>query len=128
MKVRHGFVSNSSSSSFIIGINREETAKCECCGRGGEDILEMLEGFNDDLGETEVEWVYPGDRIATLEFELERYGECEYVSEEIALIKANQEKFTRMLGISIGYGDSLSQHIFDQLVEAGDITVIWGDH
>ena len=44
MKIRSGFVSNSSSSSFIIGVN-DETTKCECCGRHStctDDVLLFL--------------------------------------------------------------------------------------
>jgi hypothetical protein len=51
MKLRRGFVSNSSSSSFVIAVDKP--SKCEHCGRSDMDILEMIErsgsnGCSDD--------------------------------------------------------------------------------
>jgi len=40
MKIRNGFVSNSSSSSFIIDF-KNESKPCECCGRTGLNIEEI---------------------------------------------------------------------------------------
>jgi len=44
MKSRKGFVSNSSSSSFIIAYKFSGDI-CKCCGRGGENPLEMIESL-----------------------------------------------------------------------------------
>lgn len=44
MKVRNGFVSNSSSSSFIIAIDASN--KCPCCGRSDMNILDIVEQVN----------------------------------------------------------------------------------
>lgn len=47
MKIRIGFVSNSSSSSFVFRIINNEP--CKCCGRGGMDnFIEILDSTCDD--------------------------------------------------------------------------------
>ena len=48
MKTRIGFVSNSSSSSFILAIGDKE--KCPHCGRSDVDIIDMIENsrYDDD--------------------------------------------------------------------------------
>ena len=50
MKTRNGFVSNSSSSSFIIAL-KKNNAPCPHCGRKDPDFLDMVENssiYNED--------------------------------------------------------------------------------
>jgi hypothetical protein len=42
MKMRSGFVSNSSSTSFIVGIVNPNPQPCPHCGRGGESLVNIL--------------------------------------------------------------------------------------
>ena len=55
MKIRSGFVSNSSSSSFIIAVG--EPNKCEHCGRSDIDIIDMINNMSGGYEETEIEAV-----------------------------------------------------------------------
>jgi N-methylhydantoinase B/oxoprolinase/acetone carboxylase alpha subunit len=52
VKIRNGFVSNSSSSSFVIALCSKDV--CPTCGRGSHDLLSMAERDGDY--ETEVAW------------------------------------------------------------------------
>lgn len=51
MKIRYGFVSNSSSSSFLIAY--KPSLRCECCGIKAPDIIVKLEG-NPSYSDNEV--------------------------------------------------------------------------
>ena len=66
MKIRIGFVSNSSSSSFVFRIINNEP--CKCCGRGGAgDIINIL---NDTMQDD-----YEDGEVQTYAEYLEKYGE-----------------------------------------------------
>ena len=53
MKIRNGFVSNSSSSSFILAIDESENVRCPHCGRRDPDFFDLMEKFDND-GETQI--------------------------------------------------------------------------
>ena len=50
MKTRNGFISNSSSSSFIILYKKQDNEVCPMCGRKNEDFLDMIEESDNDSG------------------------------------------------------------------------------
>ena len=55
MKERNGFVSNSSSSSFILAIKKGEV--CPECGRSDPSLLEAIEKYHDYNDDNEVKGV-----------------------------------------------------------------------
>jgi len=62
MKKRLGFVSNSSSSSFIVAIKKEETKICECCKQkiGGESLVQLIRQSTEQSlsSDTELDYVF----------------------------------------------------------------------
>jgi hypothetical protein len=67
MKIRNGFVSNSSSSSFIVALNPKE--KCPHCGRSSQNILDILESTN-GYNDTQLRWTDPTEYIEDLQQEI----------------------------------------------------------
>jgi hypothetical protein len=68
MKIRNGFVSNSSSSSFIVALSESEP--CRYCGRHDTNILDLIESasaYNDD---NRVIWTDPTEFLEELQQEV----------------------------------------------------------
>jgi len=54
MKIRNGFVSNSSSSSFIVAIKKNAN-ECPCCGRSDPNILDAIRNGERSFSDTCIE-------------------------------------------------------------------------
>ena len=84
MKIRNGFVSNSSSSSFILGILNNAEDKCPHCGRGDTDIIGLMEKTDD--GETTIDAIGYRDVLIELA-ESDNY--VKYLNDVVAFHKEN---------------------------------------
>ena len=131
MKVRAGFVSNSSSSSFIIGVTQEAGTKCPHCGRGGTDILQIVDRANHY--ETCLEWDDVDEYIRQLTLQIEDgeargYGDdMDWERNLLKKVTDAKPNFTNMFGLEISYHDNMLLHVIDEMKESGEIVVIHGD-
>jgi len=129
MKTRTGFVSNSSSTSFIIGLGHP-AEPCPHCGRGGDDLVRILESHNHY--ETELEWSDPSERLEELDREIREYtdkgweDDTEYLEDEKKLIVEARKKFPQVIGVSVSYHDEFLSHMLEEMGKAGDITILRG--
>ena len=112
MKVRQGFVSNSSSSSFVVMIPTE-TEACPHCGRTNFNLFDLLSpldrGYDDDT------CVYcTEDSIDQLEFEkiYSSEEECSQYDRIINIIK-NPPTGWEAQAIQINYHDKTANFLFE---------------
>ena len=110
MKIRRGFVSNSSSSSFIIAVDEQNSKPCEYCGRKDLDIFNYVDrGY----GETEVLEVGYDEVI--------RYVNEYYFEPEKIINKINLYKDKKIMLLDIDYHDELTNHYINN---SPNITII----
>jgi len=146
MKTRTSFVSNSSSSSYIIAIKKEADKPCEKCGRRAHNIIDLIDRNNSD-SDTSLESVdsfieskefdkkHLSETIYDLERGYEKYykvkdidrlkEEVKYIQNIIEKIKKSQNEQS-VYAIRISYHDDTINNIFKQEV-GRTIEIIVGD-
>jgi len=130
MKTRTGFVSNSSSSSYIVGINTVPEP-CPHCGRGGTDLVKLLESH--DHWETSLEWTDPDQRIAELErdnVEWRAKGWDDDVAanqRQIDMLTEAKDRFKTVMEIAVSYHDEFLLHLLTEMGKNGEITILQGE-
>ena len=115
MKTRSGFVSNSSSSSFIVIFDPAKFVKCAHCGHTPTDPVKLVEQLED--GDSEVRWRNVVDRVVKLEEEI-----AEHKSHIDNLSRRNpEERYDR-------YGDyTVEQQIQYSQYDIGELEKEIGD-
>ena len=123
MKTRNGFVSNSSSSSFVIAI-RKDVNKCEHCGRSDPNLIDLIDtsdsyktevrarGFDDVMSEMEyrTEWNFQKEVVEKYISELDKYSDPDkwFVAE-----------------ITISYHDEMFNNLLTELEERDSVVVVY---
>jgi hypothetical protein len=156
MKLRAGFVSNSSSSSYIIAYDESRFVKCECCGFTPTTPIARFRGF----GESTLRWDDADDRLEELRKNsrvvLDEIGvlckqdprkiidgyvgytqtvndrlvslqdELDMIHRELADIKCYVDKGQVVIGVDVDYHDSDEEYL-SEMATQGFITIIQGD-
>ena len=119
MKLRNGFVSNSSSSSFVVAIKKDDV--CPHCGRGDPSILKAIEEKANYGGETELDGV---GLDAVLEYadEISSYGD--YHDDEADRIREKAVTYGNdweLAVFSVSYHDEFINQMIEEMKSAGTI-------
>ena len=122
MKIRNGFVSNSSSSSFIIAVKKLSTP-CKCCGRKDPDILDVLENQSSYSCDNEVR-ARGVDIISSLKERKDWMVPTEYnlVVEKVKEFLANDEY--EVADISISNHSSYLNDMIEEAQSNGIVVII----
>ena len=132
MKIRNGFVSNSSSSSFIVAVKCHSDT-CPTCRRKDPDFLYMVSHMGDSSG-------FNSTRVnhRTVQNIRDKWGgfpsylpegrENEEKSSLFELMVDAEHKGYEVAYINISYNDHVTTEMMDRMEETKNVVVLWSDH
>jgi hypothetical protein len=126
MKTRSGFVSNSSSSSFIIALKQTKEV-CPHCGRSDPDFLDLIEGMGNSGSDYESTQL-----ISRSSQDLESSWADQYVKrfmtdnqDVIEKAKLLESEGWTIAHIEVSYHDQPTHDIMSSLDRSGNLKVLW---
>ena len=119
MKLRVGFVSNSSSSSYIIAL--DEPKKCKECGRSDADILDLISKSTQDYGVSDDNEVNAIGLDNIKKYMKESWCLDDKEMDKI-IGKLNKEKNKKLALIQISYHDETLSNLLDS---NKNIKILW---
>lgn len=134
MKTRNGFVSNSSSSSFIIHLNKEGKLPCKSCGKESPivTLIQVIDNGSISNSDQDNSVEFTGDATALLKFLDDRWTPYEKYSTywrkdhpELIEQLVKAKNTDRFVYLTISYHDALINYIIknldtDEVKYAGD--------
>ena len=128
MKIRNGFVSNSSSSSFVVAFTLRKTKPCDCCGRTDPDFEEVCFKWR-EFRETEL--------VANGYEEIVRvFSDTEQVYLDISdvdmeKLRGELNKYQgddwKLMFFDIDYDDALAESVLYNLLESKNAILLYDE-
>jgi len=126
MKTRQGFVSNSSSSSYLIQVNEQGAEKCEHCGHQPPGFLQAMERVCSSTQDPDESRIDTGiDSIKeTLKERISWYEIGNKSWEELVSVYKKIEDDGTYAWLRVGYHNELVNALFDEAQESGHIKIL----
>ena len=129
MKIRKGFISNSSSSSFIVIYNNQDHAKGKLCKKIDlYDLIENAERADSYCEDTEIKFHSKKKILSELKdmtkrdyFDEISKKELEEIIEQIKSVDINIQE---CLYFDLSYHSRIVRDIIDIMVEEGDVNIL----
>ena len=126
MKSRDGFISNSSTTSFILAF--EDRDKCPTCGRSDYDLIELIEksnGYSDDR--THINAQSPENVIEYIQ----KVWQDWYIDPEmdVKIMKfMSEHDGWQVIACEVSYHDDAINKIINEKEENKTLVKLWSDH
>jgi hypothetical protein len=129
MKIRNGFVSNSSSSSFVVAVKK--TDACPHCKRSDPNFLDLVENVGKDTDGYEQTQLHARGADNVIKQIKQDSGEYHGFDDDIVNLQPVLEKAEK-LGYEIGYievsyHDGVINEMMPSLHDRGALLYLWGD-
>ena len=124
MKLGLGYISNSSSSSFVVAFKKAAMSKpCEHCGRKDPDFLDILQNKIDyDSYNTSIAARGYADVVKEIQ---ENWFDSEKKNGHLEELKKYKSKEWETAVIELSYHDATIHKLKNNLVESGAMVIVW---
>jgi len=125
MKTRVGFVSNSSSSSYIIAFDTSRVLdKCPHCGRGDVSVLELIErASSSNRDDNQVEATGMANILAHIKGSY--FDDFKLPEQVIVDMRNYEDKKWKLAYISVSYHDDTIKDALENMLAAGTAKKIY---
>ena len=144
MKVRSGYVSNSSSSSFIVMYNDDSRLlmKPSKTGKGKrkpakelsfkfDEFLELADRYNHDISEDTCVKADGYESVKDYLTDSDGYGytrfDIEYAQKIVDLLEKNHNEYEEAAYIQVAYSDKFVRNLLKLFIDSGEVKLIPGD-
>ena len=124
MKIRNGFISNSSSSSFIVAIDISKNRPCKCCGRTDPNFIDAVNRSSASFDDNDVN--ADGYKNVVHYINEMEYSEQEWKDKITTKLKPyKNEKKWKVVDIRLSYHDETLSIMLENMISAKTAVLVY---